>query len=289
MSRFSKWPERRSTVVPSKRSRLYSQEPVRPETVWARLNVRSNLAVTPSAGSEVRVSPGSTRAPPGAFWRTNITAKSGVRPRCRSGSSTSTTFSNGRSWWAKAWSAVERTRPSSSRKVGWPAASTRSTRVLTKKPISPSTSRRLRLAMGEPTARSSLPVERARRAAKPARSCMKRVAPAERAARARASERLAGERERADAAPRRRHKAGADGRSADRAAGARRALPASRRAPAPGPPPRATAVARRRSRHIEPAAPPGGTGVRWRKPRTEPPSPAPGRPSTNRPRRCDGG
>ena len=47
--------------------------------------------------------------------------------------------------------------PRSSRKVGSPARSARRTRVLTKKPISPSISPRVRLAIGEPTARSSCP------------------------------------------------------------------------------------------------------------------------------------
>ena len=59
--------------------------------------------------------------------------------------------------------------------------SPRSTSVLTKNPISPSISTRLRPAMGEPTARSSWPLVRARRAWKPARSTMKSVAPSRRA------------------------------------------------------------------------------------------------------------
>ena len=51
-----------------------------------------------------------------------------------------------------------RTRASSSRKRGSPARSVRSTRVLTKKPISPSVSARLRLATGVPTTMSLWPL-----------------------------------------------------------------------------------------------------------------------------------
>ena len=47
---------------------------------------------------------------------------------------------------------------SSSRKLGSPDKSVRSTSVLTKKPISPSISARVRLAIGEPTTMSSWPV-----------------------------------------------------------------------------------------------------------------------------------
>ena len=60
-------------------------------------------------------------------------------------------------------------RRSSSRKVGIAAAGRpRSTRVLTKKPISPSSSARLRLATGVPTTRSSCAGQRCSRASKAA-------------------------------------------------------------------------------------------------------------------------
>ncbi len=61
-------------------------------------------------------------------------------------------------WWAYAPSATSRTRPSSSREAaGRRRGSSRSTRVLTKKPTSPSISARSRLATGEPTTTSSWP------------------------------------------------------------------------------------------------------------------------------------
>src|SRR6185295_18500131 len=61
-----------------------------------------------------------------------------------------------------------------------PLRSPRITSVLTKNPIRPSISTRLRPATGAPTARSCCPLERARRAWNPASSTMKRVAPSRR-------------------------------------------------------------------------------------------------------------
>ena len=78
---------------------------------------------------------------------------------------------------AKAPSVASRTRAARAAKSGSPARLVRSTRVLTKKPMSPSISDAVRPAIGEPTTTSSSPVRRARRAAKAARSDMKRVAP----------------------------------------------------------------------------------------------------------------
>jgi hypothetical protein len=95
---------------------------------------------------------------PSTFWRMNITWKSGAWLRLRSGCSSATSRSNGTSWCSYAPSVPSRTRPSSSRKVGSPERSVRSTSVLAKKPISSSTSRRVRPAMGLPTTTSSLPL-----------------------------------------------------------------------------------------------------------------------------------
>ena len=73
----------------------------------------------------------------------------------RSGASSSTSFSKGVSWCEYAPSAVSRTRPTSSRNVGSPDRSALSTRVFRKQPIKPSSSGRIRPAMGEPTTMSS--------------------------------------------------------------------------------------------------------------------------------------
>ncbi len=80
--------------------------------------------------------------------------KSGVRPRSRLGSSSSTSFSNGTSWCMYAPSVASRTRPSRAAKLGSPDASTRRTRVLTKQPMMLSASARVRPAIGVPTSRS---------------------------------------------------------------------------------------------------------------------------------------
>ncbi len=118
---------------------------------------------------------------PGAFCSENITWNTGLRLRSRSGASSSTILSKGRSWWAYAPKVRSRTCRSSSRKVGLPDRSARSARVLTKKPISASISLRFRLAMGVPAITSSCPAWRASSACQAASSGMKSVAPSARA------------------------------------------------------------------------------------------------------------
>jgi hypothetical protein len=98
-----------------------------------------------------RMTPCMRRAAPGAFCSVNATWKIGAWPRLRCGASSSTIFSNGTSWCWNASSVVRRTWARDSRNVGAPAKSVRSTSMLTKKPISPSSSGRLRPAIGEPT------------------------------------------------------------------------------------------------------------------------------------------
>ncbi len=155
----SKRPARRSMVAESKRSVLNSRAPRRPPSSSVRSSIRSNLE-TPGSRSGLRISrSASTARTGGAFCSTTRTWKSGVRDRSRSGCSSSTSFSKGRSWCAKAPWATSRRRPSSSRNDGSPDRSARRTRVLVKKPISPSISGRRRLATGEPTAMSSCPVQ----------------------------------------------------------------------------------------------------------------------------------
>ena len=98
--------------------------------------------------------PGNSRE---RVWTDSSTWNSGDRERSRSGRSSSTSVSNGRSWRSNAASALSRTWRSRSRKVEAAPRSARNTSVLTKKPISPSVSARLRLAIGEPTSTSSCP------------------------------------------------------------------------------------------------------------------------------------
>ena len=88
--------------------------------------------------------------------RAAAAAGSGLRGR----PSSSTSRSKGRSWCERAPSTVSRERARSAGKSGSPARSPRRTRVLTKKPISPSISVRERLATGIPTGTSSCPVSR---------------------------------------------------------------------------------------------------------------------------------
>ena len=95
----------------------------------------------------------------------------------RSGCSSATSRSNGTSWFSYAPSVASRTRRSTSRKLGSPERSVRSTRVLMKKPISSSTSPRVRPAMGLPTTTSSLPAYFASSTWKAPSSIMYRVAP----------------------------------------------------------------------------------------------------------------
>ena len=71
--------------------------------------------------------------------------------------SPSTTFSKGTSWWLKASPTTWVVRSRSSRKVGSPEWSIRRIKVLTKQPISPSSSVRPRPATGEATATSACP------------------------------------------------------------------------------------------------------------------------------------
>ncbi len=117
-----------------------------------------------------------------------ITWQTGGWLRCLSGWSRSTIFSNGMSWFANAPRATSRDRRTISRKVGSPERSLRSAMVLAKKPMSPSSSVRLRLAMGVPTTMSSCPrpAGEEHRVA-PRRYVMKRVTPSARAKASRAA------------------------------------------------------------------------------------------------------
>ncbi len=149
-------PNSRSMVVGSNRSLLNSSAPATPPSPDAAIpSVRSNFDVLPDDSAASNFSPGRLTAEPGAFCSTNITWKSALRLMSRSGCSCSTSLSKGTSWCAYAPSVVSRTCLSSSRKVELPSSRARSTSVLTKKPISPSVSARVRLAMAVPTLTSS--------------------------------------------------------------------------------------------------------------------------------------
>ncbi len=145
-------------VCVSKRSVLYSKLPVRPSSLFAMDNFKSNPAVPLSTGISVRARPGSRGSCMGTFCRTNITWKSGEWLRLRSGRIVSTSFSNGRSWWANAWRHTSRIWLNVSRKVERCEKFPLRTNVFTKNPMRFSISFRLRLATGEPTTISSWPV-----------------------------------------------------------------------------------------------------------------------------------
>jgi hypothetical protein len=109
------------------------------------------------------------------FCRITIAWNSGVRLVSRSGRSSSTTRSNGTSWWANASSAVPRTSPRNSRNVRDPSTVERSTRVSMKNPTRPSSSARSRPEATVPTAMSSCPDQRANSTWQAATSAMNRV------------------------------------------------------------------------------------------------------------------
>ena len=159
---------------------------------------------------------------------------------------------------------------SSSRKVGSPDRSVRSTSVLTKNPISPSISARLRPAIGVPTTMSSCPCSASSSTWKAASSVMNSVAPSRwltaRFKRARVScVRQMRRHLRAAVASARRGR-GSVGRQLEHRGSSRELLAASRRAAAPAPRPAATRAARRRSPRTGSAARRAATVVAREKP-----------------------
>ena len=74
----------------------------RDEPLLARGERQADVELRPAAldRQHPRVSPGSSSPWDGAFWSTNITWNTGEWERFLSGCSSSTSFSNGRSWWA---------------------------------------------------------------------------------------------------------------------------------------------------------------------------------------------
>ena len=65
----------------------------------ARLTDRSNLALALAIGSNALRSPGNSSRTAALFCNASITWNSGCRDSERAGLSTSTSRSNGRSWW----------------------------------------------------------------------------------------------------------------------------------------------------------------------------------------------
>src|ERR1700728_1774404 len=125
----------------------------------------------------VVVRPGRSRPPSSWFCQANIVWNIGSYARLRGGRAISTTCSNGKSSWACASSTRVLTRSRSSPTEGPPERSSRSARLLTKKPIRGSISTRPRLATAAPITKSSWPDNRDRSAAQPANTVMKSVVP----------------------------------------------------------------------------------------------------------------
>ena len=90
----------RSMVVRSKRSEAYWKPPTIRPSNSPRARVRSNLAAPLCTASGESVRPGRFSDGRAAFCTTSITWNSGVWLRLRSGCSSSTSRSNGTSWWA---------------------------------------------------------------------------------------------------------------------------------------------------------------------------------------------
>ena len=138
-----------------------SSAPRSPSGVAASASARSNLAVAPAPASTARTA---QAAGSGSGLRRRRSAGRTAPGRAargsalRSGCSSATSCSNGTSWCSYAPS-VAVAHAAQQLAEGWDrrARSVRSTSVLTKKPISPSVSARVRPAMGLPTTTSSLP------------------------------------------------------------------------------------------------------------------------------------
>ncbi|EAP70666.1 Phage protein [Ralstonia solanacearum UW551] len=150
-----------------------------PSAVSLSSSVRSNFAAACPASTPSIVSPSSSRFSPTAseFSHDSAAWNTGLCDRLRTGLTRSTTCSNGRSWCAWASSTRPFTRSSSSDTVTPLPTSTLSASVFTKKPISPSTSLRVRFATGEPTTTSSCPDRRLSNADHPASTVMNSVVP----------------------------------------------------------------------------------------------------------------
>ncbi len=176
------------TVSWSNRSVAYSTVPAipagRPSGSCCSRNskFRSNLAVS-QAGPAISVTrrPGSSKATRSSVSKATMTWNSGWRAGDRGVSRISTRRSKGRSWFSNAARSVFRTRARTSRKVGSPDRSVRSTRVLTKFPTRSCSASSTRPATGVPSGMSVPAPSRESSAASPACTTMNGVTPVLRA------------------------------------------------------------------------------------------------------------
>ncbi len=152
-----------------------------PDGFSSRETSRSNLATPVSSRHGSMESPSMSRAAGGLFWKVRATWNSGWRAIERAGLTSSTSRSNGRSWCAYAARSVSRTRPTSSRKLGSPPVSVRSTSVLTNIPTRSSSASSVRPAIGLPIGMSVPAPSRVSSAASAACTTMNRLAPDSRA------------------------------------------------------------------------------------------------------------
>ncbi|EGY00008.1 hypothetical protein AZA_86747 [Nitrospirillum viridazoti Y2] len=121
-------------------------------------SARSNLAVRTGRGKASTARPSMTSAPRGAGAWSNMTCTNGWLSRVGARAATS---SSGRSWWSSAAATAPATWAIRAEKLARSSRRTRTGRVFTKQPISPSASRCRRPAAGMPTITSSWPPRRA--------------------------------------------------------------------------------------------------------------------------------
>src|ERR1051325_10254529 len=160
LTRFTKCPPRRSIVASSYNSSSYSTAPSIPTPSSTIPMLSSNFdplcpMLTPLTFPPP---PPSLRSFLRLLSSVNITWNSGLRLMSLSSTTSSTTFSNGTSWWPYAPSALSLTPLITSLKLIPPLTSPLITSVFTKNPISPSTSLRPLFATGVPTSMSSCPL-----------------------------------------------------------------------------------------------------------------------------------
>ncbi len=120
--------------------------------------LKSNCAEDCSISKGIQDKSSRLMLPTAVLWKLNSTWTSGDRLGSRPDCNSLTKVSNGASLFVNASSTTWRTRLSTWRKVGLPEIFVRSTRILINVPTTRSHSRRLRFAIGDPTAISSWPV-----------------------------------------------------------------------------------------------------------------------------------
>ena len=149
----------RSIVGRSNRS-VAKSTAARQAPAWSRAQSQSNFAVSPSSkcGDGCTSSPGKRRAPRARSADTNSTWKSGLAAGSRRGAAPRPASRTAGPGAHRRPARSRAPRPAARESAGRPTDPQRSTSVLTKKPISPSSSARVRPAIGDPTAMSSCPL-----------------------------------------------------------------------------------------------------------------------------------